>query len=282
MSALLTRDELERRYVEPVLALEMRRFGKRGLWWAASAGVMMAAGATVATRLCVDGEYRRVAVMVAAFVYVFVIYVVTPAYGARSISRERDSGTWDMLSITPMGSGQIADQKILSAAMPMLVVLAAGLPAGVIATATGGVTAFEAMAIGVAILLSALILSCWSVESSSDCGSGTTATAVAYAPMAQSVCILGYLVSFAILITALVLLINSATRARTWRVVGAGLCMQLGQGACALPIVLLAGRFFPFAVSAIWVPGGLLVQALALVGMRCILARSIERQRTTI
>lgn|GEM_PF-3333281 len=281
MAVALTRERLETQFGEPIFALEMRRFGKRALWSMIVLGVLMGAGTTVAVWFCPDAEAGRVALVVSAAVYMFVITAVTPAFGARSITRERDSGTWDMLSITRMKSGHIADQKILSAAMPMLVLLVAGMPAAVIGTATGGVSVFEAAGIGITLVLATLVVSAWSVETSSDCGSGAIAVAVAYAPLASSICLLGYLVSLAVLVTALVALINRATRARAWRVVASGFCLQFGQGACVLPMLLLVGRYFPSASTPAlwWLPCAVLVQVLMLLTMRFILARSIERQR---
>lgn len=283
MSAVLARERLNM-FVEPILLMEMRRFRRRGFRLVTVISALLLALLPVLVLLWRwDGNVARIVLIVAAGGYLFMSIVMIPAYGAKSITRERETGTWDMLSMTLLRSSQIADQKIVAAALPLLLIWTAGLPIAAALAYFGGASVFEFVALEAMLVLSALAVSAWSVEASSECGS--SAQAVAYLPVSIYVC--GCLALVVYLVLALVLLLTPTTRAQSARLLVGGTLLLLACGASQYFLGLMIS-----AVMERYLPGSGLnlgpayiavvtfaVGALAMVGLRYVLAWSIETRR---
>jgi ABC-type transport system involved in multi-copper enzyme maturation permease subunit len=59
---------------------------------------------------------------------VILLIVFAPSLGAGLISAERESGSWQLLRMTPLSAGAILRGKLLSVALPLLLLLCATLP----------------------------------------------------------------------------------------------------------------------------------------------------------
>lgn len=286
MSVALS-DERMDKFIEPILVLEMRRFRRRGFRLVAVFALLIAMLPVAVLLWRPDANSARFALEAVAGIYLFLAIVMIPAYGARSISHERETGAWDMLAMTLMRSSQIADQRIAAAALPMFVLLVAGVPVALTLTFFGGATPLELVSLGAILVLTALTASAWSVEASSDCG--RSATAVAYLPALVHLC--GGIAVALCVVGVVVLLITPTQRGQAGRLLLGGLCVLVGTGLSQYLVAImffqsltalvpgLSGSWFdglPPYVPAIVTLG---VGVLTLMGIRCVLVRSIERQR---
>src|SRR4029077_7844404 len=56
------------------------------------------------------------------------LILFSPSLAAGLVSAERESGSWDLLRMTPLSPGRILRGKLLSVAWPLLLLLCATLP----------------------------------------------------------------------------------------------------------------------------------------------------------
>jgi ABC-type transport system involved in multi-copper enzyme maturation permease subunit len=286
MAAVLSRERLDW-FIEPILVLEMRRFRRHGF---RPVTVMAALLLAVLPMLVLvwrwDGNIARMVLLVAAGGYLFLAIVMIPAYGSRSISREREAGTWDMLTMTLVKSSQIGDQKIVAAALPLLMLWAAGLPVAATLAFYSGESPLEFAALEVTLVLSALAISAWSIEASSECGS--SAQLVAYLPALVYVC--GCMALAVYVVTAVVLVLTPSMRAQAGRLVAGGICVLLACGAsqyfvwallCRAVEQMAGGLAFMGVPVLVLTVASFAFCVLSAVAIRCVVARSIERRRIT-
>lgn len=275
-------------FTEPILVMETRRLRRRGFRFVTAIAVLMLSLLPLLVLLWRwDGTVARVVLMVASGGYLFLSIVMIPAYGSRSISREKETGTWDMLAMTLLKSSQIADQKIVAAALPMLLMWAASLPIAAALALYGGASALEFVALEATLVLNALAISAWSVEASSECGS--SAQAVAYLPASIYLCGIPAIIVY--LVVGVVLLLMPATRAQSGRLLVGGICILLACGAAQYYVGMmfvetmlrhLPGGMFGLGLGwPIWAVAlvAFAVSAAAAVGLRYVLAWSIEGRR---
>lgn len=283
MQAALSRERLEE-LAEPILVLEMQRFRRRGLRLVTvMSAILLASLPMLVLFWHWNADIARIVLMVGAGAHLFAGIVMIPAYGGRSISRERETGSWDMLAMTPVKSSRIADQKIVAAALPLLLLWAAGLPVAAMLAFYGGVSLLEFVALEAVLVLHALAVSAWSVQASNECG--PSAQAVAYLPASSYVC------GCAVYLPALVLLLcMPALREQVGRLCLGGLCVQAASGAAQYFVWTLGTESifrmtgssgstdFPAWAIALIV---FAVASFATVGMRYILAWSVDRRRSS-
>lgn len=262
---------------EPILVMEMRvlrRSRELVSLIVVSALLLILPIPIIALR---DAGVAQVALGVMAAFYVLANLTFIPSHGARAIHRERETGTWDLLALTPVGCRQIVDQKTMAVALPVLLLLVAGAPAVVTASLIGRAPLLLAMAALAMLGLTAMGMAYWSVQASCDCG--RAAQWVAYLPLMSFVC--GYL-SCGGYLAGLVMLFIPQARSQAGRLMLSHLCLQVVSGAMALAVLDSAGVFAPDvhipAVAAVVVALGL--QVLALIGMRHLVIWGIVSWRT--
>lgn len=289
MTSIALPDRLVR-LAEPILVMELRKFRRRsGTALVGGAGLLLLVlpAALVALR---DELFAQIALGILAALYALLIATVIPSSGGRSISRERETGSWDLLALTPLKSAEIADQKITAVALPVVLLIIAGVPAAMLAAYLAGVDFFWVPAIAVWLILAALAVGAWSVQSSCDCG--RAAIYMAYLPAINAICsslaCAGYIVG-------IVLLFIQETRGHAGRMLLAWLCLQFVFGGLyfywAFTPFLADPAFAPTIMSPAWT--GLIMrigmgalacisialQAATLIAMRFILAWGIESGR---
>lgn len=265
-------------FAEPILVLEMRRFRRSSERTSLIVVTVLLLILPMVMVVVHDQVFAQVALGILAAFYVLAILAFTASNGARSIQRERETGTWDMLVLTPLKSRQIVDQKMSAVAVPTLLLIAAGLPAAVIGAVIARYPLFEIVSLVPMLALGTLAAAFWSVEVSCDCG--RAALWVAYLPLINYLCV--YLTCGGLLV-ALALLLSPQVRGQAGRAVLTALCLEIVLGAIGLATMTYAGVFaesikLPASVVAV---AALSVEVLALVGMRCLLVWSIETWRRT-
>jgi ABC-type transport system involved in multi-copper enzyme maturation permease subunit len=118
-------------WVNPVLVKEFRtrRFGRldwllRLFFITVAASLALGCAAAVSARLWTL-EWTG-AVLVLFQVALLVLF--SPSLAAGLVSAERESGTWQLLRITPLSAGAILRGKLMSVALPLVLLLCATLP----------------------------------------------------------------------------------------------------------------------------------------------------------
>ena len=269
-------------FAEPILLMSLRRFREHTQVLCVVAGFLgvIAPLLVIGNHASWDPEVFTLILVAEAGLCLFAAAAIVPAHGARSISKERETGTWDMLAMTPLRSSRIADQKILAAAMPVTCFIACGIPLAVVAAAFGKVPLQDMLPPALGVLLAPLVLSLWSVEASSDCG--RSAVWVAYLPAMSVLC---GMLAVALMITAVLigiaLLLVPEFRARAGRMLVAALCMEI---AFAAPFGAFSIRGVVdstyLSYDFIW-PFLIVLHLLAIILLRQITVASIESWRRT-
>ena len=225
-------------FAEPIVVLEMRRFRKSSDRRSFIAIAVLLLFVLVALLICPNQNLAVGALVILAAFYLLAVLVFIPSHGARAIQREKESGSWDLLALTPLSSGQIADQKTLSVAIPVLVMIAVGLPTDIVAAVIAGVPFLTVVTIAFMLAMAALAVSFWSVQSSSDCGK--SAIWMAYLPAASALC--NYLSCGGFLV-GLVMLCTPQVRAQAGRMLLAALSLQFVTGMLTVPVLRIVGFF---------------------------------------
>lgn len=278
------RERLER-FSEPILTMEIRRFERRGLVLTSIVSTLLLLMLPALWTLWRwDQTVARILFLVACGGFLFISIVTVPSYGSRSVSREREIGAWDMLAMTLLKSSEIADQKMLAAAMPMLMIWLAGLPLAILLGYLAQMSLFQFIAGELMLGLVVLALSAWSVQASCECKSG--AQAIAYLPASIFIC--GWVGLIVYAITALVLVIIPDTRSQTGRLALGGFCVLVAclagsyfniSTACQQFIPNMSGGFLTYTPSYSGTFWTFVFCALPTVALRYLLAWSIENGR---
>jgi len=111
---------------------------------------------------------------------VALLILFAPGLAAGLISAERESGTWQLLRMTPLSAAAILRAKLLSVAWPLLLLLCATLPGYVVMTTIKPEMAYQAQRVIVCLVLTALFVVLVSAAASTLFRSTATALATAY------------------------------------------------------------------------------------------------------
>lgn len=108
------------------------------------------------------------------------LILFAPSLGAGLISAERESGTWQLLRMTPLSPGVILRGKLMSVAFPMLLLLCATLPGYVVMMTVEPTLAVRVQRVLACLGLTAAFVVLVSAAASSLFRSTAAATAAAY------------------------------------------------------------------------------------------------------
>jgi ABC-type transport system involved in multi-copper enzyme maturation permease subunit len=155
-------------WVNPVLVKELRsrRFG-RSHWMLRliALSAILSLGLSYVAAASAVGWGAEVIGGVLVLLQVALLILFAPSLAAGLVSAERESGTWQLLRMTPLSPGAILRGKLLSVALPLLLLLCATLPGYAVlmtvkpalADRVGRVVACLALMSVFAVLLSAAV-----------------------------------------------------------------------------------------------------------------------------
>lgn len=276
MTLAAWRHKLEQ-YLEPIVVLEWRRFRRSrdftGLI-VICALLLLVPAALIYAR---SDAAAQVTLAILAMFYALAAVAFIPSHGGRAIQREKETGSWDLLVLTPMQGSTVADQKVFAVALPTLILLVAGLPAVVTAAAISGLPVLQVLAVVPMVVLVALGSSYWSVQASCECGKA--ALTIAYAPLISYLC--GYLICGGYIV-ALALLFNPQLRGQAGRILLSHFFYGVVFGAATLAIM---NAFRVFEEDGIYIApllaavAAYLLQILGLIFMRRIMIWGVSSLR---
>jgi ABC-type transport system involved in multi-copper enzyme maturation permease subunit len=108
------------------------------------------------------------------------LILFVPSLAAGLISSERESGSWQLLRMTPLSVGRILRGKFLSVALPLLLLLCATLPGYLVMVAARPAMVHQFQRVAVCLLLTAILAVLISAAASTLFRSTATAIAVSY------------------------------------------------------------------------------------------------------
>ncbi len=170
-------------WTNPVMVKEMRsrKFGRMG--WL----IRLAAAALVvslALMLAVSSHKISATTNIGAVVVLLqmgLIILITPTLACGLISGERESNGWPLLQMTPLSAGRIVRGKLLSVAMPVLLILIGTLPAYAMMAYIAPATSPTVPGVIFTLFLTAVVAVLVSAAASSLCKKTSMATIVAFA-----------------------------------------------------------------------------------------------------
>jgi ABC-type transport system involved in multi-copper enzyme maturation permease subunit len=170
-------------WVNPVLVKEFRtrRFGRSH--WMLRLIALCAILSLALSYLAASGalswgvEYIGGALV---FLQVALLILFAPSLASGLISTERESGTWQLLRMTPLSSGAILRAKLLSVAWPLLLLLSATLPGYVVLMTVKPTLIDQVERVIACLALTAAFCLLLSATASSLFRSTATATTVSY------------------------------------------------------------------------------------------------------
>jgi ABC-type transport system involved in multi-copper enzyme maturation permease subunit len=183
-------------WINPVLVKEFRsrRFG-RSHWMLrliAISAILSLGMSYVAASGALDLGVERIGGAL-VFLQVALLILFAPSLAAGLISAERESGTWQLLRMTPLRPGTILRAKLLSVAWPLLLLLCATLPGYVVLMTVKPTLIAQVQRVVVCLLLTAAFCVLLSAAASSLFRSTAQATTASYL-MLLAVCGLPLLV----------------------------------------------------------------------------------------
>lgn len=119
---------------------------------------------------------------------VALLVLFAPSLAAGLVSSERESGTWQLLRMTPLSSGAILRGKLLSVVWPLLLLLCATLPGYVVIMTIKPSLLVQVQRVVVCLALTAVFAVLVSAAASTLFRSTATATTAAYVAL-LSVCV---------------------------------------------------------------------------------------------
>jgi hypothetical protein len=122
-------------WVNPVLVKEFRsrRFGRAHWTWRLIAlSAILSLGLSYVAASGALGWGVEVIGAALVLLQVALLILFSPSLAAGLVSAERESGTWQLLRMTPLSPGAILRGKLLSVAWPLLLLLCATLPGYVV------------------------------------------------------------------------------------------------------------------------------------------------------
>jgi ABC-type transport system involved in multi-copper enzyme maturation permease subunit len=111
---------------------------------------------------------------------VALLLLFAPSLAAGLVSAERESGTWQLLRMTPLSPGRILRGKLLSVAWPLLLLLCATLPGYVIMVAVKPELGYRVQRVVVCLVLLAVFAVLLSAAASTLFRSTAAATTASY------------------------------------------------------------------------------------------------------
>lgn len=143
----------------PVMMKEFRtrRFGRSN--WIIRMGVL-ALIVSLALMLAVNREIislaRESVAAVVIFLQMGLIVLITPTLACGLISGERESGGWPLLQMTPLSATRIVTGKLLSACVPVLLILLATLPSYIMLYLIGAIDSEPVPAVVLSLILTTI------------------------------------------------------------------------------------------------------------------------------
>jgi ABC-type transport system involved in multi-copper enzyme maturation permease subunit len=108
------------------------------------------------------------------------LILFVPSLAAGLVSSERESGSWQLLRMTPLSAGKILRGKFLSVILPLLLILCATLPGYIMMVAARPAMVHQFQRIAVCLVLTAILAVLISAAASTLFRSTATAIAVSY------------------------------------------------------------------------------------------------------
>lgn len=171
-------------WLNPVMVKEFRtrKFGR--LHWLlrliAAGGIVSLLLTVVAATGTVSWGVERIAASM-VILQIALLLLLGPSLGANLIASEIESGSWQLLRVSPLWSARIVSGKLLSTALTLILLLLATLPGyvvmGYIQPSVGGQVSNVIVSLVIAISMVTLISACISAF----CRSTAVATATSYA-----------------------------------------------------------------------------------------------------
>jgi ABC-type transport system involved in multi-copper enzyme maturation permease subunit len=169
--------------VNPVMVKEFRsrRFG-RSHWMirlvALSGIISLALGVIAATGALGWGiEFIGGALVL---LQIALLILFAPSLAAGLVSAERESGTWQLLQMTPLTAGKILRGKMLSVAWPLLLLLCATLPGYVVIMTVKPDLVHQVQRVVICLVLTAVFAVLFSAAASTLSRSTAKATTISY------------------------------------------------------------------------------------------------------
>jgi ABC-type transport system involved in multi-copper enzyme maturation permease subunit len=170
-------------WVNPVMVKEFRtrRFG-RSHWMlrliALSVLLSLALGLLATTGALGWGIEVIGGVMVLLQIVLLILFA--PSLAAGLVSSERESGSWQLLRMTPLSAGAILRGKLLSVAFPLLLLLCATLPGYVVLMTVKPNLVYQVQRVVVCLALTAVFAVLLSAAASTLFRSTAAATTASY------------------------------------------------------------------------------------------------------
>jgi ABC-type transport system involved in multi-copper enzyme maturation permease subunit len=111
---------------------------------------------------------------------VALLILFAPSLAAGLISAERESGSWQLLRMTPLSPGKILRAKLLSAAWPLLLLLCATLPGYIVMMTVKPTLIHQVQRVIICLLMTAVFAVLLSAAASALFRSTATATTASY------------------------------------------------------------------------------------------------------
>jgi ABC-type transport system involved in multi-copper enzyme maturation permease subunit len=124
---------------------------------------------------------------------VALLILFAPSLAAGLISAERESGSWQLLRMTPLSAGTILRGKLISVALPLVLLLCATLPGYVVLMTVKPALIQQVQRVAVCLILTAVFAVLVSAAASTLFRSTAAATASSYAAL-LTVCVVPFLV----------------------------------------------------------------------------------------
>jgi ABC-type transport system involved in multi-copper enzyme maturation permease subunit len=171
------------RWINPVMVKEFRsrRFG-RSHWIVRliALSAVMSLGVSYLAASGALGWGIDVIGGVLVLLQVALLVVFAPSLAAALISAERESGAWQLLRMTPLSGSAILRGKLMSVALPLLLLLGATLPGYIVISITRPALTAQVGRVVISLVLLALFAVLLSAAASTLFRATATATAVSY------------------------------------------------------------------------------------------------------
>ena len=178
-------------WVNPVMVKEFRsrRFG-RSHWMLRliAAGAILSLGMTVIAATGALGWGIEVIGGALVLLQVTLLILFTPSLAAGLVSAERESGSWQLLRMTPLAPGSILRGKLVSVAGPLLLLLCATLPGYVVIATVKPELVLQVQRVVFCLALTAVFAVLLSAAASTFFRSTALATTASYLAL-LSVCV---------------------------------------------------------------------------------------------
>jgi ABC-type transport system involved in multi-copper enzyme maturation permease subunit len=170
-------------WINPVLVKEFRsrRFGRSH--WTLRLIALSAIGSLGLTYLAAAGALPWGVEVIGGILVGFqvaLLILFAPSLAAGLISSERESGSWQLLRMTPLSPGAILRAKLLSAAWPLLLILCATLPGYVVMMTLEPAMIHQVQRVVACLVLTAVFAVLLSASASALFHSTAQATAASY------------------------------------------------------------------------------------------------------